>query len=72
MGRRLRGFYWLNEYDRIICGNIYRDDFKFDLSGRDVNKPIEVGITVSNISMTSSSALWSEINLKIDELDYLQ
>lgn len=65
-------FYWLNEYDRIICGNIYRDDFKFDLSGRDVNKPIKVGITVSDIRMTSSSALWSEINLKIDELDFLQ
>lgn len=65
-------FYWLNEYDRIICGNIYRDDFKFDLSGWDADKPIKVGITVSDIRMTSSSALWSEINLKIDELDFLQ
>lgn len=67
-------FCYLNEYDRIICGNIYRDDFIYDFSEqakKDENGLVKAKITVSNITMYSSSAMWHEIRCQIDEMEIL-
>lgn len=74
MARSQGDFYYLNEYDRIICGNIYRDDFIYDFSEqakKDENGLVKAKITVSDITMYSSSALWHEIRCQIDEMEIL-
>lgn len=67
-------FCYLNEYDRIICGNIYRDDFIYDFPERakkDENGLVKAKITVSDITMYSSSAIRHEIRCQIDEMEIL-
>lgn len=72
--QRQGDFCYLNEYDRIICGNIYRDDFIYDFPERakkDENGLVKAKITVSDITMYSSSAIRHEIRCQIDEMEIL-
>lgn len=67
-------FFYLNEYDSIVCGNIYRDDFIYDFSEqakKDENGLVKAEITVSDITMYSSSAIRHEIRCQIDEMEIL-
>ena len=67
-------FYYVNEYDSIICGNIYRDDFINDFSEqaqKEENGLVKAKITISNIKMYSASAISHEIRCRIDEMEIL-